>query len=69
MSEQLYQFAVVKRPTEKEAEEGKRMEILIPPGEFISARSDQEVVMIATKKIPNSQMSDADRIEVLVRPF
>lgn len=67
--ERLYRYAVIKRPTEQERKEGKRAEVIVPPSEYALYRSEQEVVMAATKAIPDKQMKHADRLEVAVSPF
>lgn len=65
----LFQFAVLKRPTDKEAEQGKRTEIVLPPSEWFVATSSEEANLIACSKIPPDQLQFADRLEVAVRPF
>lgn len=67
--EELYQFAVIKHPTEDERKKGARSKIVLSPSEFILARSEQEVMLTAVKRIPEDEMEDADRLEVAIRPF
>lgn len=67
--ERLYQFAVIKHPTSEERKQGKRSEIIVRPSGFLLAHTEQEVVMRATKSIPDEHMDHANRLEVAVRPF
>jgi hypothetical protein len=69
MNETLYQYAVILHPTKDGREKGERSAILVKPSEWILARSEQEVLMIATREIPESQMANADRIQIAIRPF
>ena len=70
MLKKLFQYAVLLNPTRKEEEDGtKDVEIVIPPSGWILASSEQEVVMVATRKITGDMMKYADRLEVAVRPF
>jgi len=65
----LFQFVVLKHPTEKEVKEGKKSEVVVPPSGWELAKSEEEVVIKATRAIPDSEMEYADRLEVAVRPF
>ncbi len=67
--ERLYSYAVIKHPTEEEAESGIRAEIIVPPSPFFLAKSENEAAMRAAKAIPDGLMDCADRLEVAVRPF
>ena len=67
--EKLFQYAVIVHPTEDGRKAGERSVLLVPPGDWILARNEQEVVMVATRKIPEEHMAHADRIEVAVAPF
>jgi hypothetical protein len=69
MQERLYQYAVIKHPTKEKRDEGARSEIIIKPSEFMLARTEDEVMIAATRRIPEDQLEDADRLEVAIRPF
>lgn len=67
--EQLYQYAVIKHPTDEERKQGQRSKIVVEPSSFCLARNQTEVMMKATREIPQEDMKDADRLEVAIRPF
>lgn len=68
--ESLYQYCVILDPTEKERKDNDaRSNLVVPPSEWLMAKSEQEVVMRATKAIPEALMANADRLRVIVRPF
>lgn len=69
MSERLFQYAVLLQPTVEEHETGKKAEIVIPPTKFFLAANESEVVMLASREVPQEYMDKADRLEVAVRPF
>jgi len=68
-SERLYRFAVIKHPTKEEREKGVRSEVVLPPSDYLLAKNEAEVMMIATRQIPEAWMKNADRLEVAVSPF
>jgi len=66
----LFCYAVIKHPTTKEAEDGKKAEIIIPPSDWALYSSEREVLLEAASKIPEDVRTEhADRLEVAVRPF
>lgn len=66
----LFCYAVIKHPTAKEAEDGKRSEIIIPPSDWALYSSEKEVLLEAASKIPEGVRKEAaERLEVAVRPF
>jgi hypothetical protein len=69
MNERLFRYAVLKNPTKEEREKGARTVVVVPPSDWCLARTEQEVVMKATREIPEEEMKDADRLEVAVSPF
>ena len=71
MKKTFYQYCVLLQPTKKEAEEGKSTEVVVAPSDvtWVLASSDAEASMIAARKVPESMMDKADRLEVAVRPF
>ena len=64
----IYQFAVLLNPTEKEEEEGKKAQIIVPITSILAA-NDQAAIMMAGRAIPEEHLKDLDRCEVAVRPF
>jgi hypothetical protein len=67
--DRLYCYAVLLQPTEEGRKSGERAELIIPPSDWVVAKSEEEVMLIATRKIPENVMQFADRLEVAVRPF
>ena len=63
----LFEVAAIKKPTKKEAEDGKQEELVHAPTAVI-AQDEKSAAIIALRK---SELTDADlsRVEVLVRPF
>jgi len=68
-NERLYTYSVVKHPMEEDKKKGARSQLIVAPVPYFLARSEDEVMMLATKSIPVEHMAEADRIEVAVRPF
>ncbi len=66
--ERLYQFAVLKHPTQAEQDRGVGSAIVVEPTHVL-ASSEQNALMRATLAIPPEEMKNADRLEVAVRPF
>ena len=64
----LYQFAILFSPTEEEAKDGKKP-VIVKEITSIFAKSDQEVVMIASRQIPEEYLSTLSQIDIVVRPF
>lgn len=69
MREELYQYCVIRQPSNEEHKKGVRAKLVVPVSEPFLARSPDEVKMIATQEIPKEYMADADQLEVVVRPF
>lgn len=67
--ENLYQFAVIKYPTEEERKAGKRAELIVAPKDFILAGSPEEASMRAARSIPEEAMQDAGQLKLVLRPF
>ena len=65
----LFQYAILYRPTDAERKTGRDTEIVIEPTGFFLAASEEEVCMIAARRLPDDMMDKADRLEVAVRPF
>lgn len=64
----LFQFAIIKKPTQKEVEFGAQEELLVPPTPIL-AKDQNTATLLAARQIPEEQMPYLDRIEVVVRPF
>ncbi len=66
--ERLYQFAVIKHPTQADRDKGVSSVLVVEPT-YILASNEQSAVMRATLAISTAEMKNADRLEVAVRPF
>lgn len=65
----LFEIAIVKKPTKKEAEEGTASEELIYWGEKPIIAKDKEsagLMVMRSKDIPEF---DLNRVDLLIRPF
>lgn len=65
----VFEYIIVENPTQKEAEEGSKEEIVVQT-KLVVAADEQEVRTVALLKNAEA-LSDYDpsRLEVLVRPF
>lgn len=64
----LFQFAVILHPTQKEQEEGKNSELVVPI-ETVLAPDVNAATIRAGRAIPEEYLDRLDRLEVAVRPF
>jgi hypothetical protein len=65
----IFEYAVIYHPRKKSKdEEVKRSEMIVEVTRVI-ATSDQEVVILASRKIPDTYLDKLDEIEIAVRPF
>ena len=66
---QLFQYAIVWHPTEKQSkEEGLKSKVLVEP-KMILAESQASALMAASMEIPSDRKDQLDQIEILMRPF
>ena len=67
--ERLFQYAVILQPTEEGRDErGERAKIIVPL-DTVLAKDENEVRIVASRKIPEEYLGNLDRVEVAVRPF
>lgn len=64
----LYQFVVFFIPTEKEAKEGAKPEVLVDVTNAL-AQSEQEVLIRASRAIPENYLNKLSQVNIIVRPF
>lgn len=64
----LFEYVIVWSFIQKsdDKEDKERLEILVPP-KLVVARDDKEVLMLASKDIPEKY--DLSEVEVVIRPF
>lgn len=67
-STQLFEYAIIWHPTEKDAEKGTKSKLLVPPATIL-ADSTSKVLMAASMSIPEEYKEDLDQIDIAVRPF
>jgi hypothetical protein len=64
----LYQFVIFFIPTEKEEEEGLSTKILVDVTNVLAC-SDQEVLIKASRTIPEEYLTKLSQVNIVVRPF
>lgn len=64
----LFQAAVLFHPTEAEAKEGKKTEVLISPKDIV-ATDEKAAVFQVIREIDQKYADKFDQLEVIVRPF
>lgn len=68
MSARVFQFCIIKRATGEERKAGKKDELVVNT-ESVLADSEQQVVLLAGRRIPEDQLEFLDQMEIAVRPF
>ncbi len=64
----LFEVAVVKQPTKKDAEENGAMEELVYGPAWVVAK-DQQAAGLKALRADAAKDIDVDRVQVLIRPF
>lgn len=64
----LFQYAIIKHPTDKEKENGKSSRLVVEVTTVL-AENDKQATLMAGRAIPEAELKDIDRLEVAVRPF
>lgn len=64
----LYQYCMLLHPKEKDGEFEGETTMLIEPRTVLAKDEKQAAIKIA-RKIPDNQMENLDRIDIVVRPF
>jgi hypothetical protein len=64
----IFQFAILRHPTEDGKKAGKKSEILVPITDIL-ANDLAQAQIHAARAIPKNALEDLDRVEVAVRPF
>ena len=69
MSKQtLFQYAVIWHPTDKQAKDGEKSKLIIPPTNVLG-KNEKATVMKITMDIPKEYEDQLDQIDILIRPF
>jgi len=68
MKKQLFQYAILWHPNEKEEKEGQKSK-LIGDIKTVLAKDDKEVLMIASMEIPADYKDKLDNLQIAVKPF
>ena len=66
---ELFRYCVLRHPSDAEAKEGRKTELVIPPTEYALYPSQQAVLIAAWRALPPEALEDTDRYEVAVSPF
>lgn len=64
----LYQYAVFFTPTEKEAKDGLKPEVLTQVTNVLVG-NEQEAVILASRSIPENYLDRLAQVNIVVRPF
>ena len=64
----IFQYAVIKHPTEDEKKGGTASKIIVPIASVLAVDQNQ-AAMLAGRAIPETELPYIDRLEVAVRPF
>ena len=65
---QLFQYAVIWHPTEKEAKEGEESKFLVEL-QTVLAKDQTELAMKAAMDIPKDYKNKLSQVQIVVRPF
>jgi hypothetical protein len=69
----LFQYALIKHPTEKEKGDGKKSELLKSKQGFLIthclADDLERAKLLAARDIPDDFIANLDQLEIAVRPF
>ncbi len=65
----LYEVALIKRPTKKEAEDGAEETLVMPPTPVLSRDDQSAAIQAVMLKKDDIDPADMQRVQVLVRPF
>jgi hypothetical protein len=68
MGLKLFEYAVVKQPLKKDGEIIDDGEIVVEVSTVL-AKDETQVQLLAARQIPDAEIEDLDRLEVVVRPF
>lgn len=69
MSDKLFEYAVLKHPTKKAAEDGSHSTLIVDVCRVVAA-NENAARLLAIAAIPRDEIQqNADRLEVAVRPF
>lgn len=69
----LFEYAIIKHPTEKEKKDGKKSELIKSKQGFFITNSLADDIdrakLLAARDIPDDLIDQLDRLEIAVRPF
>ncbi len=69
----LFEYAIIKHPTEKEKKDGKKSELLKSKSGFFITHTIADDIdrakLLAARDIPDDLIDQLDRMEIAVRPF
>ena len=69
MNKQLFQYAVIFNPSEKQVKEESLESKLIVEMQTVLAKDQNEVTMMAAMAIPQEYKDKLSQIQIVVRPF
>jgi len=69
MTNQLFQYAIIWHPTEKQLKEEGLKSIVLVEVKTILAKDQNSATMAAAMEIPTDKKGELDQIQIAVRPF
>ena len=64
----LFQYAIIWNPTVDEAKDGKRAKVVVEITS-VFAKDDKEVLILASRSIPEEYLTQLNQVDIIVRPF
>jgi hypothetical protein len=68
MKLQLFQYAVIHHPTEKEMKKGAKSEVIVEPTTIL-AETEHIASMKVVRKIPKEFDDKLEQLDIAIRPF
>lgn len=68
MSSKLFEFCIIKHPSDKEMEDGAAASILVMPT-VVLASDESKAMVKAARAIPEEEINNLDNLEICLRPF
>lgn len=64
----LFEYAIIYKPTSKEAEKGVEAKLVVAPKTLL-ADTQQNALLLAAREIPKEYLNKLNQVEVAIRPF
>jgi hypothetical protein len=67
-SSQLFNYAVIWNPTEKQAKDGEKAKLVVPATTLLAKDSATASILVA-KQIPDEYNEQLDQLSIVISPF